>query len=627
MPGQDPALDGKIQLQHRGRDIPWLQVARFHEEIAKRAEQSFFSLRGDDSQDSRWTSLDDFDLTDLAGPWEIDSDQLRSQAFRLAYESGDHESLFLGGPCYLAWEKGGKSWYARWRPLFYREVQLNWTDGNLTIEPAEGAWSISPLVLHALENCEADTGSSFEELAGTIIERSARRVEAEGCDLSTAIVKTALEIAPDLEDVLGKPVRDRDFQTPPTSWVLFAPTNKFSAFTRNLIQDYRSLTSRLDEDETNVGGLEILEDASAEVEGTGITPLPVIPLDKAQEKAVRRILDGQPMTVISGPPGCGKSQVVVSVLLNAWASGLKVLFASNNNKAVDVVRERLERFESEIPVAVRAGSRKVNNVQEVLRRTLNLVAGQEEGGIAVDLESIRRKRLSLEGDRDELGGSLNSELPQRLNEGLTSSLVAYAKHCRIVEEGSQAKAVLVDGFSQLGLRHCTLEGVGQTLVDTDFWIRELAKSQAAVAEDNRKRQQIDAEMGRHAARRDAACARVGYAGMDGEEWRWLHSGPNPSLFGPWRERARTLLAGSIESDLRDLNWQVEFDRWKNPADARSDQADANALSNKIVHFCAESREELELIEQRRFQHGRQRLKAIKNGFPDDLEIDTDVLDS
>ena len=33
-----------------------------------------------------------------------------------------------------------------------------------------------------------------------------------------------------------------------------------------------------------------------------------------------------------------------------------MLFASNNNKAVDVVLDRLVKFESEFPVAVRAGN-------------------------------------------------------------------------------------------------------------------------------------------------------------------------------------------------------------------------------------------------------------------------------
>src|SRR5207244_7890626 len=46
-------------------------------------------------------------------------------------------------------------------------------------------------------------------------------------------------------------------------------------------------------------------------------------------------------TVVTGPPGTGKSQVVTNMLVNAAWRGMKVLFASKNNKAVDVVEARV----------------------------------------------------------------------------------------------------------------------------------------------------------------------------------------------------------------------------------------------------------------------------------------------
>ena len=75
--------------------------------------------------------------------------------------------------------------------------------------------------------------------------------------------------------------------------------------------------------------------------------------------------------MVTGPPGCGKSQVVLSVLLNAWACGQSVLFVSSNNNAVDVVRERLDRLDSAVPIAVRAGSKEKNNAVGLLREHLD----------------------------------------------------------------------------------------------------------------------------------------------------------------------------------------------------------------------------------------------------------------
>ena len=79
------------------------------------------------------------------------------------------------------------------------------------------------------------------------------------------------------------------------------------------------------------------------------TPIPeeeliqVTPLNKFQKKAVALSFQ-QPLTVITGPPGTGKSQVVANILANAAITGKKVLFASKNNKAVDNVYKRLNEL-------------------------------------------------------------------------------------------------------------------------------------------------------------------------------------------------------------------------------------------------------------------------------------------
>jgi hypothetical protein len=68
--------------------------------------------------------------------------------------------------------------------------------------------------------------------------------------------------------------------------------------------------------------------------------LEVFSLNPAQEDSVRRALQ-KPLTVITGPPGTGKSQVVLNIIANAVYQNKTVLFASKNNKAVDVVIEKL----------------------------------------------------------------------------------------------------------------------------------------------------------------------------------------------------------------------------------------------------------------------------------------------
>ena len=93
--------------------------------------------------------------------------------------------------------------------------------------------------------------------------------------------------------------------------------------------------------------------------------LEVIPLNEEQRQAVRQSLKN-PLTVITGPPGTGKSQVVTAMLVNAAWQGKTVLFASKNNKAVDVVDARVNGLGPR-PVLLRMGS---NQNQERLAEYL-----------------------------------------------------------------------------------------------------------------------------------------------------------------------------------------------------------------------------------------------------------------
>ena len=120
--------------------------------------------------------------------------------------------------------------------------------------------------------------------------------------------------------------------------VLFAGTR--SPFTYGLEVELRKLM-QLDEGALRDTALGLW------LRGEGVeTPLPedrpileVLPLNTEQRQGVVQGL-GAPLTVVTGPPGTGKSQVVTSLLVNlAWQEG-SVLFSSKNNHAVDVVESR-----------------------------------------------------------------------------------------------------------------------------------------------------------------------------------------------------------------------------------------------------------------------------------------------
>lgn len=81
--------------------------------------------------------------------------------------------------------------------------------------------------------------------------------------------------------------------------------------------------------------------------------LEVLPLNTEQEQAIRNSLVAD-LTIVTGPPGTGKSQVVTDLLVNTAWQGKNALFASKNNKAVDVVDVRVNSL-GRRPIMLRIG--------------------------------------------------------------------------------------------------------------------------------------------------------------------------------------------------------------------------------------------------------------------------------
>jgi KaiC/GvpD/RAD55 family RecA-like ATPase len=81
----------------------------------------------------------------------------------------------------------------------------------------------------------------------------------------------------------------------------------------------------------------------------------VTPLNEHQRKAVASGLTRR-LTGVTGPPGTGKTQVVINLAVNALLRGEKVVVASKNNRAIDVVRDRLENILG-FPYGLRLGQR------------------------------------------------------------------------------------------------------------------------------------------------------------------------------------------------------------------------------------------------------------------------------
>jgi len=85
---------------------------------------------------------------------------------------------------------------------------------------------------------------------------------------------------------------------------------------------------------------------NANVEHESAPVIPFVPYNYEQEEAVRLALSND-LTVITGPPGTGKSQVVVNILSNLAIHDRTALFASKNHKAIDAVVPRTNSLVSD----------------------------------------------------------------------------------------------------------------------------------------------------------------------------------------------------------------------------------------------------------------------------------------
>jgi len=116
-----------------------------------------------------------------------------------------------------------------------------------------------------------------------------------------------------------------------------------TGYTRGLHFELQSLKKKRF-DVTSSTGLNILSKRAGigSVQSLFSKPsIEIFDLNESQEKSMLHSIK-MPVTVITGPPGSGKSQVVLNIIANAVWLDKTVLFASKNNQAVNVVVEKLK---------------------------------------------------------------------------------------------------------------------------------------------------------------------------------------------------------------------------------------------------------------------------------------------
>ncbi len=130
---------------------------------------------------------------------------------------------------------------------------------------------------------------------------------------------------------------------------LFLPTD--STFTAGAVRDLDMIAAWPVEQIARTA-LSSLLGIAPEAEVRTAPALNAGPLNREQITAVREAVRSG-LTVVTGPPGTGKSQAIVSMAASVLADGGTVLVASKNHQALDAVEDRLGSMAKDVPFLVR----------------------------------------------------------------------------------------------------------------------------------------------------------------------------------------------------------------------------------------------------------------------------------
>ncbi|MFJ6392795.1 AAA domain-containing protein [Streptomyces sp. NPDC091972] len=189
--------------------------------------------------------------------------------------------------------------------------------------------------------------------------------------------------------------------------VILAPSSVERFATDGIVENLLAISTRTDE----IPGTAL--DALLNGGAPAPTADPVLvvsagPSNESQEQVVMSSMT-QPLTVATGPPGTGKSEVVTSVVATCVAAGESVLVASTNNEAVNVVAQRCDDIAPGL--LMRTGNvEALVKEAEKLEQLLSAPPAQPRRSSATVAGELRNLRSRAAALRDQAGRQVAGEV-------------------------------------------------------------------------------------------------------------------------------------------------------------------------------------------------------------------------
>ncbi len=326
----------------------------------------------------------------------------RAQNWAKARESaGSGQVIFAGWPLVRgrSRENGKNSEVAA--ALLFTEVALTRTDaGAFRVAPTSRSIDLDAAALKLL-GCTADDIEQLLRDYAAEIRPGSERALAQAFQFLRRVGLIGDDCNPDALGVLDQTTIMSN------TAIVWASDADQSPFTRLLVDDLDALRKK-SVSELMVGPLGVLLGQNRTLEGS-LHPTPaVVATTLEQERAICSAMSSN-LTVVTGPPGTGKSQVLANTVAAALAAGQSVLLASKNNHAIDVVYDRVARMHED-SVPIRAGKRAL---RAETARAMGVALSKDRpdpSGVTVAIQEWHRIRSLVERPYQEIAERTQLEI-------------------------------------------------------------------------------------------------------------------------------------------------------------------------------------------------------------------------
>lgn len=340
--------------------------------------------------------------------------------FRDQREAG-RESVLLGYPAVVGSREENGVPQTRMAPLFIVECEWDENEQGVRLwrkDPGTEELAVPALELLGLGPEERERLAELLEGSSQVVEGTSPRDRLQlrvNVLQETGLIQSVPAIDPESLSRIGGPISI-------SNSILALPLDR-SPYVRSLLFDLANLGD-LPPEVLQTGPLGvILRGDKTQIVTTTVPEPTVLPSNHSQDVATtgsRRAV----LSVVTGPPGTGKSQIIVNAIAAAVCAGETVLVASKNNQAVDVVTKRLRDLNLELPV-VRTGNRRYRQeamllIKEALGRKVSETSSLGTARAAWDAAQIPVRQVHEQFSKRR---ALESRI-RTLEEGLAAVICA-----------------------------------------------------------------------------------------------------------------------------------------------------------------------------------------------------------